>query len=209
MTRRRILPPKLTGPQRRKRYAARRAGWALAAAMLLLGVYAGDRVGLFGRAGRPVAEDYARYNDKSFRVVHVVDGDTLDVDEPDGGKSATRIRLWGVDTPETKAPNKPIGHFGPEASDFTTRMCQGATVRLELVRGKTRGKYGRLLAYVLLPDGTMLNRELVRQGYGYADPRFEHPLKAEFTDLQNRARQGRLGLWKDLKPADLPYYMAN
>ena len=207
MTRRRILPPKLSGTQRRRRYAARRAGWVIAAAMLLLGVYAGDRVGLFGRAGRPVAEDFARYNDKSFRVVHVVDGDTLDVDEPDGGKPATRIRLWGVDTPETKAPHKPVGHFGPEASAYTTRMCQGKAVRLELVRGKTRDKYHRLLAYVLLGDGTMLNSELIRQGYGYADPRFDHPHKAQFQAFQDRARQGRLGLWKEAKPADLPYYM--
>ena len=209
MTRRSILPPKLTGPQRRQRYAARRIGWVLAAAMVMLGLYAGDRLGLFGLAPKPVGEDYVRYNDKSFRVVHVVDGDTLDVDEPDGAKPATRIRLWGVDTPETKAPHKPVQHFGPEASDFTTRTCQGKTVRLQLVRGHTRDKYHRLLAYVLLGDGTMLNSELVRQGYGYADPRFAHPYMARFQDLQARARRARLGLWKDLKPADLPYYMSN
>ena len=209
MTRRRILPPKLTGAQRRQRYAARRAGWVLAAAMLLLAVYAGDRVGLFGLAPKPVGEDYIRYNEKSFRVVHVVDGDTLDVDEPDGGKPATRIRLWGVDTPETKAPHKPIQHFGLEASAFTTRACEGKTVRLQLVRGKTRGKYHRLLAYVLLSDGTMLNSELIRQGYGYADPRFAHPHMTRFQDLQAKARQAHLGLWKDLKLTDLPYYMSN
>jgi endonuclease YncB( thermonuclease family) len=209
MTRRRILPPKLTGSQRRQRYAARRVGWVLAAAMVMLGLYAGDRLGLFGRLPKPVGEDYVRYNDKSFRVVHVVDGDTLDVDEPDGGKPATRIRLWGVDTPETKHPKKPVQHFGPEASDFTTRTCQGKTVRLQLVPGKTRDNYHRLLAYVLLEDGTMLNSELVRQGYGYADPRFAHPYMAKFQDLQARARRARLGLWKDLKPTDLPYYMSN
>jgi len=62
---------------------------------------------------------------------------------------------------------------------------------------------------VLLGDGTMLNSELIRQGYGYADPRFDHPAKVQFQELQARARQGRLGLWKDLKPADLPYYMSN
>jgi endonuclease YncB( thermonuclease family) len=203
------LPPKLTGVQRRRQYATRRAGWALAAVMLLLGVYAGDRAGLFGLAPKPVEQDYVRYNDKSFRVVHVVDGDTLDVDEPDGGRPATRIRLWGVDTPETKAPNKPVQHFGPEASAFTARTCEGKAVRLQLLPGKARDKYHRLLAYVLLGDGTMLNSELIRQGYGYADPRFDHPAKAQFLELQARARQGRLGLWKDLKPADLPYYMQN
>jgi len=204
MIRRRILPPKLTGPQRRQRYAARRVGWVLAAAMVLLGLYAGDRLGLFGRAPKPAGEDYVRYNDKSFRVVYVVDGDTLDVDEPDGGKPATRIRLWGVDTPETKHPKKPVEHFGPEASAFTTRACEGKTVRLQLVRGHTRDNYHRLLAYVILGDGKMLNSELVRQGYGYADPRFDHPRKVQFQQLQDRARHARLGLWKDVKPADLP-----
>ena len=209
MTRRRILPPKLTGSQRRQRYAARRAGWVLAAAMVLLGLYAGDRVGIFGLAPRPVGEDYVRYNEKSFRVVHVVDGDTLDVDEPDGGNPATRIRLWGVDTPETKDRRKGVQHFGPEAAAFTTRACEGKAVRLQLLPGKTRDNYHRLLAYVLPGDGTMLNSELIRQGYGYADPRFDHPAKVQFQELQARARQGRLGLWKDTKPADLPYYMAN
>jgi endonuclease YncB( thermonuclease family) len=203
------LPPKLTGTQRRQRYATRRAGWALAAVLLLLGVYAGDWVGIFGRAPKPVGEDYVRYNDKSFRVVHVVDGDTLDVDEPDGDKPATRIRLWGVDTPETKARNKGVQHFGPEAAAFTTRTCEGKTVRLQLLPGKTRDPYHRLLAYVMLGDGATLNSELIRQGYGYADPRFDHPAKAQFLELQARARQARLGLWKDLKPADLPYYMSN
>jgi micrococcal nuclease len=209
VTRRRTLPPKLTGVQRRRRYAARRAAWVLVAAMLLLGVYAGDQLGLFGLAPRPVGEDYLRYNDRTFRVVHVVDGDTLDVDEPDGGKPATRIRLWGVDTPETKAPHKPVQHFGPEASAFTTSACQGKVVRLQLVRGRTRDKYHRLLAYVLLGDGTMLNSELIGRGYGYADPRFDHPRKTEFLELQARARHAGLGLWKDLKPGDLPFYMAN
>jgi endonuclease YncB( thermonuclease family) len=139
----------------------------------------------------------------------VVDGDTLDVDEPDGDKPATRIRLWGVDTPETKARNKPVQHFGPEAAAFTTRTCEGKTVRLQLLPGKTRDNYHRLLAYVMLGDGATLNSELIRQGYGYADPRFDHPAKVQFLELQARARQARMGLWKDLKPTDLPYYMSN
>jgi len=206
--RRRHLPPKLTVSQRRLRYAIRRAAVVVAAALLLAGIYAGDKAGLFGTRPATPAPDYVRYHAKEFRVVRVIDGDTLDVDEPDAGKPATRIRLWGVDTPETKHPSKPVQHFGPEASDFTRNACQGKSVRLELLPGRERCKYGRVLAYVTLPDGNMVNRVLIRQGYGYADPRYDHPLKAEFLALQAQARQGRLGLWKDAQPSDLPYYMA-
>ncbi len=209
MSRRKTPPPKLTSSQRRRQYALRRIGWALATAAVLLAIYVGDQHGIFGRLDRPVGEDFTRYHDKSFRVTHVVDGDTIDIDEPDRGGPATRIRLWGVDTPETKAPGKGVQHFGPEATAFTSRVCEGKTVRLELRSGNTRGKYGRLLAYVQLPDGTMLNRELIRQGYGYADPRFSHPRKMEFQQLQAQAREAGAGLWKDAKSDDLPYYMSN
>lgn len=184
-------------------------GWVLATAAVLLAIYTGDQYGVFGRSARPVGEDFKRYNGKSFRVTHVVDGDTIDIDEPDRGAPATRIRLWGVDTPETKAPGKGVQHFGPEATAFTSRLCEGKTVRLELVSGKTRGMYGRLLAYVELPDGTMLNRELIRQGYGYADPRFRHPRETEFQRLQSQARATGAGLWKDVQPGDLPRYLSN
>ena len=208
MRRRRVQPPKLTGSQRRRGYALRRVGWVLAAAAVLLAIYVGDQQGIFGRLPRLVGDDFTHYHGKSFRVTHVVDGDTIDIDEPDRGAPATRIRLWGVDTPETKNPRKGVQHFGPEATTFTTRACEGKTVRLELLSGSTRGKYRRLLAYVLLPDGTMLNRELIRRGYGYADPRFPHPRKGEFMQLQAQARAAGAGLWKDVKPKDLPYYMS-
>jgi len=209
MTRRKTPPPKLTSSQRRQKYALRRVGWVLATAAVLLAIYLGDQHGIFGRPGRQTGADYTRYNGKSFQVTHVVDGDTIDVDEPDRGGPATRVRLWGVDTPETKAPGKGVQHFGPEATAFTSRLCEGKTVRLELIRGKTRGKYGRLLAYVELPDGMMLNRELIRQGYGYADPRFHHPRETEFQQVQAQARAAGTGLWKNAKPRDLPYYMSN
>ena len=195
----------MSAARRRRRQALRRAiklgAVALAVALMVLA----DRVGLFGRGPE---SDSETYNRGTFRVTHVVDGDTLDVDTPDTltGRATTRVRLWGVDTPETVKPGSAVEHFGPEASDFTERLCQGKTVRLELVAGKTRGKYGRLLAYVTLPDGKMLNAELIERGFGYADPRFTHPRLGEFGDLQRKAMRGRKGLWKNVRPDDLPYY---
>lgn len=172
-------------------------------AAVLLGLL--DRAGWFGRRQDP---DLPRYNDKTFTVVHVVDGDTLDVSLPDGNHPTTRIRLWGVDTPETVRPEHPVEHFGPEASAFTKRATLNQQVRLELLAHDTRDKYHRLLAYVYLPDGTLLNRELIAEGYGYADPRFDHPKKSEFLRLQRIARKEKKGLWKHPNSKDFPDYLS-
>lgn len=212
MTRRpRTIP--LTPARRRRRYALRRvvllATIALTAGLLVLA----DRAGVFGRTPRPDAETY---DGGTFRVTHVVDGDTLDVDAPDrvNGQTTTRIRLWGVDTPETVKPNTPKQHFGPEATRFTRDFCMGMgkTVRLELVKDRdTRDKYGRLLAYVWASaaageKAVCLNAELIGRGYGYSDPRFAHPRKLDFRDLQRRARENGVGLWADARDEDLPHY---
>ena len=194
---------KLSHRQRRLRYAFRKALLVLCGAAIVAGLVAADRFGVFGWAPTP---DREKYDGKTFRVVHVVDGDTLDLDVPDGRHSRTRVRLWGVDTPETVRPNVPPQHFGRQASEFTKAQTLGKTVRLELEPYQnTRGDYGRLLAFVRLPDGHMLNRLLIEEGYGYADPRFEHHLKPEFR-LPRRAQDSRRGLWADVTNDDLPYY---
>jgi micrococcal nuclease len=214
----------------RRRYTRRRALGYLLAVLIAAVLILCDRMGVFGHRPEPAsrgyhpdaaavarnnAADWRAYHARSFKVTRVIDGDTLDVDVRDDvlGKGATRIRLWGVDTPETVKPKTPRQHFGPEASEFTRKLCTGRTVRLELVRTRdTRGKYGRLLAYVSLsPAGAgdqplCLNAELISRGYGYCDPRFSHPRKAEFRDLQHKARQNGAGLWAGAGDNDLPYY---
>jgi len=175
-----------------------------------------DRLGVWSR---PRESDQARYHDKTFIVVKVVDGDTLDLDVEDllNKDPNTRVRLWGVDTPETHTwktskdsadtkGSSPM-YFGPEASEFAKRLVlnKRVTVRLEPVEG-SRGKYGRLLAYIYLPDGRMLNEELIRQGYGYADERFGHMYRRRFLDLQKEAQREQRGLWKDVKPEQMPQW---
>jgi micrococcal nuclease len=193
----------LTYGRRRVRALGRRAILALVGIVVLAAMVAADRAGLFGKS--PPA-DLAKYHNRSFAVVRVIDGDTLDIDCPDGGSPHTRVRLWGVDTPETVKPDTPVQYFGPEASAFTHRAADGKTVTLELERRTTRDKYGRLLAYVFLDDGRMLNRLLVQQGYGYADPRYEHRYADEFARLRRHAMKARLGLWAGVRQDDLPYY---
>jgi len=120
--------------------------------------------------------------------VRVVDGDTLELD---GGE---RVRLIGVDTPEAVDPRRPVQYFGKEASAFTRRMAQGRSVRLEYDQ-ETRDSYGRTLAYVYLHDGTLLNSEIIRQGYGHAYTRFPFRYQAEFLALEREARAQGRGLW--------------
>lgn len=153
----------------------------------------------------PGEDDYLRYHNQTFRVAAAVDGDTLDLDIPDGQHKHTRVRLWGIDTPETVDPRKDgPDYFGPEASAFTKSQTAGQDVRVELVQGKSRDKYERLLAYIYLPDGTMLNERILEGGFGYADTRFGHPRMERFKTLEKRAEKSKIGLWEHVKPAQWP-----
>lgn len=116
-------------------------------------------------------------------VSRVIDGDTIDLST---GKC---VRLIGVDTPEESE------YYGNEASAFTKRMAEGKTVRLEF-DVEQRDQYGHLLAYVYLEDGTFLNAEIVRQGYGKIltiPPNVKHA--KEFLKFQQVARYAGSGLW--------------
>jgi micrococcal nuclease len=122
----------------------------------------------------------------------VIDGDTIVV-EIDGKKE--KVRLIGVDTPETVHPQKPVERYGKEASAFTRRMVENKLVRLEYDWQK-RDKYGRLLAYVYLEDGAFLNAEIIKQGYGFAYTRFPFKYLDEFREYERLAKMGEEGLWK-------------
>lgn len=135
-----------------------------------------------------------RADDGTPRVVRVIDGDTI-VARVNGTEE--RIRLIGVDTPETKDPRKPVQCFGEEASRFTSQMlAPGTTIRLER-DVEERDNYDRLLAYVYrLDDDVFINRELVAQGY--AQPLTIAPnvtFADEFTALAAEARDAGRGLW--------------
>jgi micrococcal nuclease len=131
----------------------------------------------------------------TVHVLRAVDGDTLLLE---GGE---RVRLLGVDTPETKIPNQPPEPFGPEASDFTARFIQGGTAALEFDVERF-DKYGRTLAYVFV-DGRMLNEELIREGFSAAQLQYPYrsDRKRRFALLEREARDQRRGLWSRAVPA--------
>jgi endonuclease YncB( thermonuclease family) len=96
-------------------------------------------------------------------VMRAIDGDTLEL------STGEKVRLIGVDTPETKDPRKPVEYFGKEATAFTQRTVAGKRVRLEYDQQR-QDKYGRTLAYVYLENGAFVNAEIIRQGYGGRTP---------------------------------------
>jgi len=154
-----------------------------------------------------VSGDIEKYNAKTFTVTHVIDGDTLDINIPDGNYNHTRVRLWGIDTPETKKPNFPVMYFGPEASDFATETALDKNVTIYLGEKLTRDKYDRLLAYIQLPDGRYLNELLLSEGFAYADLRFKHSFYNKYVQLEAAARSNKKGLWPGVTREQLPEWL--
>ena len=127
-------------------------------------------------------------------VEYIVDGDTIDV-LIDGREE--RIRLIGIDTPETKKRDTPIECYGPEATDFTTSLIPvGTPVRIErdIVN---RDDYGRLLGYVYRSsDGIFVNYEVMRQGFGQPLSIAPNDIYAQlFADAAREAEADDAGLW--------------
>jgi micrococcal nuclease len=127
-------------------------------------------------------------------VTKIVDGDTFWVDN--GTEKGEKVRLIGVDTPETRRTGKKeIGYYGQEAKAFASKLISGKLVKLVFDVDKY-DQYNRTLAYVYLEDGTFLNAELVKQGYAMV---MTVPPNVRFVDtflqLQQEARENNRGLW--------------
>ena len=130
------------------------------------------------------------------RVVRVVDGDTLLAALP-GTAAAVRVRIIGVDTPETVRPDTPVRCYGPQASTFTKHLLPpGALIRAAHEPGGDTDKFGRQLWDVWLPDGRFLESVLAAAGTARAYP---YPPQVEYADLiaqlASAARASGRGLW--------------
>ncbi len=129
------------------------------------------------------------------KIAHVIDGDTVDIDI-DG--RTERVRLIGVDTPETKHPTKPIECFGPEASAYLTQLLpKGTAVRIER-DVEARDRYGRMLLYLYLGSNDLfINLDLVARGFG--TPMSIEPntfYRNDFVRAAAQAEAANVGLWK-------------
>ncbi|MBR6034237.1 MAG: thermonuclease family protein [Clostridia bacterium] len=127
-----------------------------------------------------------------FEVLKVVDGDTIQIDY-NGTKE--RVRLIGVDTPESVHPDENKNtENGKKASEYTKNLLTGKKVQLEL-DVQERDKYGRILAYVYL-DGKMVNKKLLEDGYAQVatyPPNIKYV--KEFLKIQEKAKEQNKGLW--------------
>lgn len=134
--------------------------------------------------------------DTSFPILRVIDGDTIEVNI---NGVPEKIRLIGVNTPETVDPRKKVECFGKEASRFVTDILTGTSVVLEADASQgDRDRYGRLLRYVYLSEGTLLNKTIIVEGYGY-EYTYNVPYRHmdEFKDAERTARKLKKGLWAE------------
>jgi micrococcal nuclease len=129
-----------------------------------------------------------------YKVTKVTDGDTLHISMD--GRDET-VRLIGINTPETVDPRRPVECFGKEASARMKEIAGGKIVRLEYDDSQSlRDTYDRLLAYVYLEDGQMINRKMVAEGYAYEYTYLTpYRYQREFRDLQRLAQGAKRGLW--------------
>lgn len=185
------------------------AGLLIIAALILFGFLDPDLQNKLQKAVEnpaPTAEDDTPLDSKKKSplkegvrtVVHVVDGDTLDVQQ-DGTKY--RVRLIGANTPETVKPNHPVEPFGPEASAFTKQMIAKADNRVRIAfDGDQVDRYDRNLAmvYLQLPQGEVwLNELLVKEGLAKAELqyRFSKGAKEKLRRAEEDAQTAKRNLW--------------
>ncbi|MDB5184388.1 MAG: hypothetical protein JWN38_196 [Candidatus Saccharibacteria bacterium] len=133
-----------------------------------------------------------------YSIDHFVDGDTIAVNM---NGSVQTVRFIGIDTPETHKPNTPVQCYGPAAAAETKTLIGTNKVRLETDPQSTnKDRYDRLLRYIYLPDGTLLNAKLVEGGYAFYYPYFPFTKSKQFSDLQTAAQAANKGLWGNCHP---------
>ena len=155
---------------------------ALAVALLLL----------IAPVGTPRADPVAA----TAVVLKVVDGDTIDVRDDVRGR--LRIRVLGIDTPETKKPGYTVGCFGPEATAFAKANLLGQQVAVQSDPTQDRtDRYGRTLAYLVRPDGWDYSVEVVRAGFALAYIYGGNPVERypAIAAAEQEAQSAGRGLW--------------
>jgi len=133
-----------------------------------------------------------------YSINHFVDGDTIAVNM---NGHVEKVRFIGVDTPETHKPNTPVQCYGPAAAAFTKAVIGHQSLRLVSDPLSTdRDRYDRLLRYVYLPDGSLLNEKLIQQGYGFYYPYFPFTKSHLFEADEQAAMAAHRGLWANCHP---------
>lgn len=171
-----------------------RKNWPAVVLILIITVFVSQSYGWIN----PGSESLNSAQPGYYSIDHFIDGDTIAVSV--NGR-AEEVRFIGVDTPETHDPRKPVQCYGPTAAAYTKAEIGNHKVKLVADPLDTnRDRYGRLLRYVYLPDGTLLNLKLIRTGHGFYYPYFPFSKKAEFSKAEQQAQSNDLGLWAECRP---------
>jgi len=127
------------------------------------------------------------------RVVHVADGDTITIEPIEGGKRE-RVRLHGIDAPETNQP------YGQAAKAFVTDAVLFKVVDVQ-VTPQGRDRFGRIIAVIEIPDVGNLQEMLLSEGLAWVWPRYCRDC-ADWKELQAEAKRQRKGLWAGENPVE-------
>jgi micrococcal nuclease len=142
---------------------------------------------------------------REAKVTRVIDGDTAVLED------GARVRFLGIDAPEMASDGRPAEPLADQSKDYVVKLIQGKTVRLEYDRERY-DRYGRLLAYLYLPDGALVNLLVVRQGlarvYSQA-PNLRH--QETLNAAQQEAMAAGRGLWQKplAQQQTETYYLGN
>jgi micrococcal nuclease len=164
--------------------------FGLIIALLAIGLsVVGQQYGWFETPTQKIEQQ----NPGLYTVIRFSDGDTITVDM--NGQQET-VRMIGIDTPETHHPDRPVECYGPAASAYTKNLIGEQKVRLEAdPTNQNRDRYDRLLRYVYLPDGRLVQEEIIKNGYGFAYTLFPFTKKEQFVDFEKKAESEAKGLW--------------
>lgn len=184
----------------------KRHSWVATLLVVLIWIlfFNGDS-GWVGTANQTVERDQPGL----YSIASFVDGDTIGVNM---NGHVEKVRFVGVDTPETHKPNTPVQCYGPAASAFTKNLIGTNHVRLVSDSLSTdRDRYNRLLRYVYLPNGTLVNEQLIQNGYGFYYPYFPFTKADQFAADQESAKAAHKGLWGNCHPTptDQGGYISN
>ncbi len=128
-----------------------------------------------------------------YEVVYVNDGDTITIR---ANNREDKVRFIGIDTPEKDHPSRPVQCYSYAATKYLEELIGGNDVKLVAdPTNNNRDRYDRLLRYVYLPDGTLLNAKMVEEGYAFAYTSFPVTKMDEFMELETQAREANRGLW--------------
>lgn len=130
-----------------------------------------------------------------YKVVEIIDGDTIAVEM--NNKNET-VRLLGIDSPETENPYKPVECFGDKSTQKAKELLEEQEIYLiPDPLSSDRGIYDRLLRYIFLQDGTLVNAVLIKEGYAFNYIYEPFQFMKYFDYLEKQAKEDRLGLWSE------------